>query len=87
MLWNCVPRDWVDPIGWVGRALDDIASRDHTLVVLHDIDSGAMQHLPRFLDALLDGGVQFTLELPDDCVPVKKGIANESLLHDLVCNA
>lgn len=87
MLWNSVPRDWVDPVGWVDRALGEIAARDHTLVVLHDIDSGAMKHLPRFLDTLLDQGVTFTFELPSDCVPVRNGVENESLLRDLVCKA
>lgn len=72
-LWNCVPRDWEDPDGWVDRALTDIASRDWTVLVLHDIDSGAMARLPDFLEAVTDAGVEFTQELPDECTPIRRG--------------
>ena len=73
VLWNSVPRDWADPVGWVDRALSDVRAREHTVVVIHDLPSGAMDELPRFLDELDREGVAVTGELPDDCVPIIGG--------------
>ena len=73
VLWNSVPRDWADPGGWVARALTDIRAREHTVVVIHDVASGAMGALPRFLDELDRNGVAVTAELPTECVPIVDG--------------
>jgi peptidoglycan-N-acetylglucosamine deacetylase len=73
VLWNSVPRDWADPVGWVDRALADVRARKHTVVVIHDVPSGAMGGLPRFLDELDRSGVAVTGELPDECVPIIGG--------------
>ncbi|MFZ1179111.1 MAG: polysaccharide deacetylase family protein [Mycobacterium sp.] len=73
VLWNSVPRDWSDPSGWVGRALADTRNHQHTVVVLHDLPTGAMQRLPRFLDELKYSGLEVTTQLPDDCVPIVRG--------------
>lgn len=73
VLWNSVPRDWADPAGWIDRALSDVRAREHTVVVVHDVPSGAMDELPRFLDELDRSGVAVTVELPNDCVPIIDG--------------
>ncbi len=73
LIWNCVPRDWEDPQGWVAVALEDIDERDHAVVVLHDLDTGAMKSLPSFLDTLLARGHRVTTELPADCLPMLNG--------------
>ncbi|BCZ20646.1 polysaccharide deacetylase family protein [Mycobacterium senriense] len=73
VLWNSVPRDWADPGGWVSRALADTRSHQHTVVVLHDLPTGAMEQLPRFLDELIHSGVEVTTQLPEDCVPIVRG--------------
>jgi peptidoglycan/xylan/chitin deacetylase (PgdA/CDA1 family) len=73
VLWNSVPRDWADPVGWVDRALADVRAREHTVLVIHDVPSGAMDQLTRFLDELDRSGVVATAELPDDCVPIIDG--------------
>ena len=73
VLWNSVPRDWADPGGWVARALTDVRAREHTVVVIHDVASGAMGALPRFLDELHREGVAVTAELPTECVPIADG--------------
>ena len=73
LLWNCVPRDWEDIHGWVKVAHETIASTEHTVIVLHDLDTGAMQHLPRFLDELGDANTEFTLTLPNRCTPLLQG--------------
>jgi peptidoglycan-N-acetylglucosamine deacetylase len=43
------------------------------VVVIHDVPSGAMDELPRFLDELDRSGVAVTVELPDECVPIIDG--------------
>src|SRR3954453_22151415 len=43
VLWNSVPRDWEDPAGWVDTCLQDVTARDWSVVVLHDLDTGAMR--------------------------------------------
>jgi peptidoglycan/xylan/chitin deacetylase (PgdA/CDA1 family) len=73
VLWNSIPRDWADPSGWVSRALADTRSHQHTVVVLHDLPTGALEHLPRFLDELTCAGLEATTQLPDDCVPIVRG--------------
>lgn len=73
VLWNSVPRDWADPRGWVDRALADTRNQPHTVVVLHDLPTGAMERLPKFLDELDDSGLEVTTDLPDDCVPIVRG--------------
>lgn len=79
VLWNSVPRDWADPRGWVGRALADTRNRQHTVAVLHDLPTGAMEQLPRFLDEL--GDVEVTTDLPDDCVPIVRGAMRAPVDH------
>jgi peptidoglycan/xylan/chitin deacetylase (PgdA/CDA1 family) len=73
VLWNSVPRDWDDPEGWPERALADIARHEWTLLVLHDIPTGAMKALPRFLERALAAGVEIVRELPPACVPIRRG--------------
>jgi peptidoglycan-N-acetylglucosamine deacetylase len=73
VLWNSVPGDWRDPEGWVERAIADCRSRPWSLVVLHDLPSGAMLHLDRFIRALRDDGVELTQDYPPECVPIADG--------------
>jgi peptidoglycan/xylan/chitin deacetylase (PgdA/CDA1 family) len=73
VLWNSVPRDWEDPTGWPERAFADIARQDWTLVVVHDIATGAMKQLPRFLDGLRREGLEIVQDFPPDCVPIRRG--------------
>jgi peptidoglycan/xylan/chitin deacetylase (PgdA/CDA1 family) len=75
VLWNSVPGDWRDPDGWQPRALEDIRSLDWTLLVLHDIPSGAMNHVDAFLKRVTKEGHTLVQEFPPDCVPILKGRA------------
>ena len=75
LLWNCIPRDWEDTKGWVENALADIEKNEHTVVVLHDLPTGAMRHLPRFRDELARRDVVISDELPPKCVPLRRGRA------------
>jgi peptidoglycan/xylan/chitin deacetylase (PgdA/CDA1 family) len=73
VLWNSVPRDWEDILGWPERAWRDIRSQAWTLLVLHDLPTGAMKQLPRFLEQVQAEGVEIVQAFPDDCVPIRRG--------------
>ena len=73
VLWNSVPRDWEDPEAWIERALADVDATDWTVMVLHDLPTGAMERLPRLLDALDARGAEIVQEFPDAVVPIRAG--------------
>jgi len=73
VVWDSVPRDWEDPDAWIDRALADVESNDWTVVVLHDLPTGAMGRLPRFLDALESRGAEVVQDFPDAVVPIRGG--------------
>ena len=77
--WNAVPGDWKDPDGWVERALAQCAARPWTLLVLHDLPTGAMDHLPRFLDEAARRGARFRQDFPVDCLAMVLGRATPAL--------
>lgn len=73
VLWNAIPRDWDDPEGWVERAIQQCRSTSWTLMVLHDLPTGAMRHLDRFLGTAQQLGTSFRQEFPPDCLPIVRG--------------
>jgi peptidoglycan/xylan/chitin deacetylase (PgdA/CDA1 family) len=73
VLWNSIPRDWAEPDAWVERAMSHCRQDTHTLMVLHDLPTGAMRHLPRFLDLVDRAGGRFRQDFPADCVPIRQG--------------
>lgn len=73
VLWNSVPHDWDDPDGWVERAVADVDGQPWTVVVLHDLPTGAMDHLPRFLDQLAVRGADLRADYPASCLPIEDG--------------
>ena len=80
VLWNCVPEDWLDPEGWADRALEDCRSRAWTLLVVHDLPTGAMAHLDRFIDRVREAGGRFRQDFPPDCMPLRVGRATKLLV-------
>ncbi|MDT3687187.1 MAG: polysaccharide deacetylase family protein [Pseudorhodoplanes sp.] len=74
VLWNSIPRDWNDPDGWVERAIQHCQRQPWTLMVLHDLPTGAMRHLDRFLDKVGELGGRLHQDFPPDCVPIVDGI-------------
>jgi peptidoglycan/xylan/chitin deacetylase (PgdA/CDA1 family) len=74
VLWNAVPRDWEDPDDWVERALSQCAASAWPLVVLHDLETGAMRHLQRFLDHLRRDNFEAVADYPRDCLPIIQGV-------------
>lgn len=81
--WNAVPRDWADPVGWVGTALAQIAAQDETLLVLHDIPNAAMARLDEFIGLAASRGARFRQTIPDCCKLTWEG-QPRSDLADLV---
>lgn len=73
VLWNAIPRDWAEPDDWMERALAQCAAQPWSLMVLHDLPTGAMRHLPRFLDAVRAAGGRMRQDFPPACVPLWRG--------------
>lgn len=69
VLWNSLPGDWRDPDGWVAHGLEQCRAQEWSLVVLHDLPTGAMAHLSRFISCLKSDGFELTQEFPPDCLP------------------
>ncbi len=64
VLWNAVPRDWEDPRGWAEVALAQCLAQPWTLLVLHDLPTGAMGRLDIFIERVLDHGGRFRQDFP-----------------------
>lgn len=73
VLWNVVPEDWAHPETWVQRALDRCFAQKEALLVLHDLPTGAMNNLDRFIGEALDRGATFRQDFPTSCVPLEQG--------------
>jgi len=73
VLWNAVPRDWENPRGWAEVALAQCLERRWTLLVLHDLPTGAMGRLKIFIERVRDHGGRFRQDFPPECVPLLRG--------------
>jgi peptidoglycan/xylan/chitin deacetylase (PgdA/CDA1 family) len=71
--WNAIPRDWDDPEGWVETALRQIDEQEETLMVLHDIPSGAMDRLETFIIRARAAGATFRQDFPPSCILIWHG--------------
>ena len=78
-LWTSVPRDWENPDGWTEQALHDCAAQDWSVVVLHDLPTGAMAGLDSFLGSLVDQGCEFSQEFPLAVTPLRQGVVHDGL--------
>jgi peptidoglycan-N-acetylglucosamine deacetylase len=78
VLWNSVPGDWLDPAGWITNALADVARHPWSVVVLHDVADAALGRLDEFLTRCADAGVELTLDVPDECTPIRAGAPTRS---------
>jgi peptidoglycan-N-acetylglucosamine deacetylase len=77
--WNAVPRDWDDPDHWPATAMRQIEIQEHTLLVLHDLPTGAMDHLDDFIVQARQSGVLFRQEFPDDCILIRDGKVTQNI--------
>lgn len=73
VLWNSLPRDWEDADGWPTRAIAQATAQSWTLMVLHDLPTGAMKHLDRFIGEARARGANFRQDFPSACVPLLEG--------------
>jgi peptidoglycan-N-acetylglucosamine deacetylase len=67
--WNNVPRDWVDPAGWVDVCLRAMDSQQWPVVVLHDVSGAALPCLDEFLLLASALDVEWRQDFPADCLP------------------
>jgi peptidoglycan/xylan/chitin deacetylase (PgdA/CDA1 family) len=79
VLWTCVPRDWEGPNRWADRAMACIRAERESVVVLHDLPTGAMRELGSFIDRLERAGQQIVQKFPDTVIAVRAGIVNARL--------
>jgi peptidoglycan/xylan/chitin deacetylase (PgdA/CDA1 family) len=79
VLWNSVPGDWCDPDNWPAVAIAQCMALDWSLVVLHDLPTGAMRLLESFIVDLQSRGFEFTQEFPSECTPIVQGRIVRSL--------
>jgi peptidoglycan/xylan/chitin deacetylase (PgdA/CDA1 family) len=73
VLWNAVPRDWLNR-DWMQTALDQCLAQPWTLMVLHDDFTRALPALERFLPAAKAAGARFRQDFPPACVPMRRGL-------------
>jgi peptidoglycan/xylan/chitin deacetylase (PgdA/CDA1 family) len=73
VLWNNLPRDWVDPDLWADRALKTARTQAWSVVVLHDVWMDAMRHVGSFIDTAREAGAEFTRDFPADILPIVAG--------------
>ncbi len=74
VLWNVICEDWRRPdSSWVDRALAGSKEQSWSLIVLHDIASGAMNHLSTFLDRVAEAEIDVVAVVPPAQVPIRGG--------------
>lgn len=73
VLWNAIPRDWDNPRGWVETALAQCRAQPRTLLVLHDLPTGAMDNLETFIARVRQERGTFTHVFPPECVLIRRG--------------
>lgn len=74
VLWNAIPQDWAYPRNWVDRAMQLCRQQNETLMVLHDLPTGAMDRLDTFIRQAKDEGFTFEQDFPAACVPIECGV-------------
>ena len=73
VLWNVIPRDWAEPDAWVDTAMELMAPLPWSLIVIHDLPTGAMDRLPEFIARVRAAGGRFRQDFPPDCLPLRAG--------------
>jgi peptidoglycan/xylan/chitin deacetylase (PgdA/CDA1 family) len=84
VLWSSVPGDWKDQDGWVDRCVSEIAGRDWTVVVIHDVENAALPRLPEFLDRLDSLSIEFRQDFPEDVVITRRGEVVSPLISQIM---
>ena len=79
VLWNAIPEDWARPETWVERALALCFQKEHAVLVLHDLPTGAMRGLDRFISQAKERGATFQQDFPEECVPIECGAITQAI--------
>ena len=74
VLWNCIPPEQKRPDSWMEPAIQTCAAQPWSVIVLHDLPTGAMRQLDVFLTMLADRGAEFSQDFPEDCTPLRRGV-------------
>jgi len=80
VLWNAVPRDWLDR-DWMQTALAQCLAQPWSLMVLHDDFTRALPALEKFLPAVKQAGARFRQDFPAECVPLHQGHLIQPMEH------
>jgi len=81
VLWTYIPPERDQPDSWMQLALDACRSTEWSVIVLHDLPTGAMRNLGLFLTMAADAGAEFRQDFPPECTPLLKGIPFGSHEH------
>jgi peptidoglycan/xylan/chitin deacetylase (PgdA/CDA1 family) len=73
VLWNCIAYEWEKPDDWMKVTAQKCSALEHSVVVLHDVATGAMEHLDDFISMLKTEGAHFTQDFPQECTPMRAG--------------
>jgi peptidoglycan/xylan/chitin deacetylase (PgdA/CDA1 family) len=71
---NTLQPSTLQPSALQPSALQPSALQSWTLMVLHDLPTGAMRHLDAFLDKVGEAGGRIRQDFPPDCVPIVDGV-------------
>lgn len=74
LLWNSIPRDWVEGDDWVSNAAEQVRNHDWAVTVLHDVPGAAVERLDEFLSLMKDADVRLEQAIPDSVMPIRRGI-------------
>jgi peptidoglycan/xylan/chitin deacetylase (PgdA/CDA1 family) len=83
VLWNVLPGDWREPVGWVDQALTEIGRQPWSVVVLHDVVDAALPLLDEFLTTVANSNPTWSQDFPDACTPIRRGSPTSSF--DALC--
>ena len=74
VLWTYVAPERLMPDSWMMPTFEVCKTRPWSVVVMHDIPTGATAHLAEFLRILADEGVELSQDFPAECTPLRKGV-------------
>jgi peptidoglycan/xylan/chitin deacetylase (PgdA/CDA1 family) len=81
VLWSYIPPERDQPDSWMPLALEACRNSPWTVIVMHDLPTGAMRNLGRFLEMAADSGAEFSQDFPADCTPLRQGVPMGSHQH------
>jgi peptidoglycan/xylan/chitin deacetylase (PgdA/CDA1 family) len=81
VLWTCIPPERDRPDSWMEPALQTCELQPWSVIVLHDLPTGAMRQLGGFLTMLAERGAEFSQDFPEECTPLRRGVPVGSNSH------